>query len=94
MAARAAALARVVKALPDGAGPRLTTRQTPGATSRPACPRHPANVLPVRRSPLGRPLVGRLGRLERLASRATGPGLITSATAYAARTRARSRSTA
>ena len=74
MAARAAALARVVRALPDGV---VLLTDTPDARRDvPSClSRHPADVgrcaVPVKAA-----FTGRLGRLERLASRATGAGLI------------------
>ena len=74
MAARAAALARIVRALPDGV---VLLTDTPDARRDvPSClSRHPGDV---RRCavPAKAAFVGRLGRLERLASRATGAGLV------------------
>ena len=74
MAARAAALARVVKALPDGS---ILLTDTPDARRDvPSClSRHAANVLRCA-VPLKAAFVGRLGRLERLASQATGAAVI------------------
>ena len=74
MAARAAALARVIKALPDGS---ILLTDTPDARRDvPSClSRHAANVLRCA-VPLKAAFVGRLGRLERLASQATGAAVI------------------
>ena len=74
MASRAAALARVIRALPDRV---VILTDTPDARlDVPSClSRHPNDV---RRCavPAKAAFVGRLGSLERLASRATGAGLI------------------